>query len=255
MSWTCNLCESNNNSAWASLEREGSSCSGCGSSVRQRQLFDAIESVFAKASKHKMSILGLSDAPTIQKRLSFEKKFDYLNTEFDSQPRLDITKPSIVFYKSADIVLSSDVLEHVFFPPVKALIGTLKLLKPGGTLILTVPYSQQTSTVEHFPWMRGYRVEKQLTGEYVVIGSDENQKERHVENPVFHGGPGNTLEMRLFSKQDLEQQLLNSGFIDIKFSEGDQPEKGIRFQLSVITARRPEPRPNFNFRAHSRTRK
>jgi hypothetical protein len=87
--------------------------------------------------------LGLSDATLIEDYLSGLRGVRYKNTFFDVRPRLDITNPSIFLRGSADILISSDVLEHVFFPVSKALDGHSTVLKRGGLLILTVPYTTQ----------------------------------------------------------------------------------------------------------------
>ena len=63
-----------------------------------------------------------------------------------------------------------------------------------------------------------------------------------LDNPVFHGGPGNTLEMRILTPEIIREGLEVAGFKDVVFNEADVPEYGIiRSATSVgtITARKP----------------
>ena len=60
-------------------------------------------------------------------------------------------------------------------------------------------------------------------------------------NPKFHGGPGKTLEIRLFNRSRLIQELNLSGFIDIVIHDENMPHYGINWSAAsrVITARKP----------------
>jgi SAM-dependent methyltransferase len=83
-------------------------------------------------------------------------------------------------------------------------------------------------TREHFPnlneWaLVGERGSAQLHNR-LVDGSVEV-----FQNLVFHGGSGETLEMRLFTKRDLEKRLQEAGFREIRFEIDDYPEHGIIF--------------------------
>ena len=64
--------------------------------------------------------------------------------------RLGIMAPiPAALASTCDFVISSDVLEHVAPPYERALSNLLRLLKPGGLLVLTVPLkpeARQTST-------------------------------------------------------------------------------------------------------------
>jgi hypothetical protein len=41
---------------------------------------------------------------------------------------------------------------------------------------------------------------------------------QRYENLVFHGGPGTTLEMRVFSRAALERHFAEAGFRDVRFA-------------------------------------
>lgn len=241
--WKCNLCDSKNDSVWELLVREGPSCQKCGSSVRQRHLLFVLGrnlSLLSRLRLKKDSVIGLSDAPSIESLLTKDRRFTYTNTFFDEDPRLDVANVSTLWTDKASILISSDVLEHVFFPISKSIMGHLQILKPGGLLILTIPYSESMPNQEHYPWMTAYTAFKQENGVWGVRGITAQGEERIVPNPVFHGGPGNTLEMRLMNKNNLRGELLGAGFTDVVFHEEDIRKHGIRIQLAVITARKPK---------------
>ena len=240
MFWTCNYCKIENESEWGALEREGPSCMKCGSSVRQRQLRRVIDAVVLELPKYwirKPRALGLSDAPIVQDYLQSKRSIRYKNTFFDQPPRLDITSPAKRYLGKLDLLISSDVLEHVFYPVSRALSGHRALLKNGGTLVLTVPYTIGEANQEHYPWMVSYLPLQLESGRWVVIGKDVEGNIHQISNPIFHGGPGNTLEMRLLSLEYLIEVLSNQGFDDITLHSEDVPADGIRIQLAVITAK------------------
>jgi SAM-dependent methyltransferase len=163
---------------------------------------------------------------------------DYQNTFFDIEPCLDICNPSKAFKHKADILISSDVMEHVMSPFEKAFIGTFDVLKPGGYVILTTPYFHDMAFVDKYPWMKSYKV----NSNHEVTGYD-GEFDRLAFDPIFHGGPGNTLEMRLFTPETLLYALEKTGFVNIQFLEDDIPEYGIvrhNEKMGTIIAKRPE---------------
>jgi hypothetical protein len=102
-------------------------------------------------------------------------------------------------------------LEHVV-PPVNAAIANLRLLlAPGGFIVLTVPYTLGTSTIEHFPELNEYHfVERE--GRRALVNTTWDGRVQTFDNLVFHGGEGNTLEMRLFAEAHLIAELEGAGF-------------------------------------------
>src|SRR5690606_28231993 len=67
-------------------------------------------------------------------------------------------------------------------------------------------------------------------------------REQVFRELVFHGGPGETLEMRVFSLPDLEQHFATAGFTDLTVFDRDVPECGIVIHQAwslTMTARRP----------------
>lgn len=168
--------------------------------------------------------LGLSDWPGYAEPLA--RKFNYTNTYFHQAPLLDVSMPICDRAATYDFVISSEVFEHVTPPVSRAFTGAYNLLKPGGHLILTVPFTNNPNTVEHFPDLHDYRI-IQFNEEYVLVNRARDGRYTLHENLIFHGGPGTTLEMRVFCEADLKRHLADAGFTDIQIFGEDVPEWGI----------------------------
>jgi hypothetical protein len=229
----CDLCGTTSATDLQNLHRELPSCNLCGSTVRIREIVHVLNSLnISKRGR----VIGLSDHCLISEYMN-KNEFNYLNTFFDSEPKLDVSNPND-FKNCASVLISSDILEHVMPPFEKALKGHFDILRRGGYLILTTPYFKNQAFVEKYPWMQSYSVGV----DHVVTGIDAAGRKVMVENPVFHGGPGNTLEMRLFTPDTLTQSLTSVGFRDIRILEEDILSKGIMrssTNMGTIIARKP----------------
>ena len=176
MVFQCNICGRNN--TIDVLEHEESSCAGCGSNVRLRALMYLLSMElfgdgfilpeFPRLSGIKG--LGLSDQASYAEPLA--KKFDYTNTYYDREPRLDITESHPDRYGTYDFIVSSDVFEHIEAPIGRAFDEAFKLLKPHGVLCLSVPFSLDEHTVERFPDLHEYAV-VDLKGSPVLINQHQ----------------------------------------------------------------------------------
>lgn len=237
--WNCNFCGNNNDVPWLELVREGPSCKYCQSSVRQRQILYSVHKLLETLNTKKPRIVGISDADLVAATLKNQRNLKYFNTYLDVRPRLDISAPRAKYKNLADLVICSDVLEHVMFPVQSAIRGLFEILKPGGYVVVTVPYTFHEPNQEHYPWMKSYEASQNNDGTWRVTGIAFDGTSREVENPIFHGGPGNTLEMRLLSREELISNFRDAGFTKVEIDEKDQKELGIRMQLGVLVAQRP----------------
>jgi hypothetical protein len=125
-------------------------------------------------------------------------------------------------------MISSDVLEHVQPPVHLAFEGTHQTLKDGGWLILTVPYMNSLEhTIEHFPELYDYEFLEVEQGKYILRNITLSGDEQLYQNLRFHGGPGMSLEMRVFSQSDLLRHLEEADFSSFRIASEDVPELGI----------------------------
>jgi SAM-dependent methyltransferase len=142
--------------------------------------------------------LGMTDWEGYAVKLA--EKFDYQNTYYHKEPRLDIGAANIPSeFMGKDFIISSDVFEHVAPPVRRAFENVWKMLKPGGVFILTVPYGTPGETLEHFPELNEFSIVEK-DGSFVLTNKTSTRVVQEFNDLVFHGGPGARLEMRVFSE-------------------------------------------------------
>ncbi|MEC3949573.1 methyltransferase domain-containing protein [Sphingobium sp. HWE2-09] len=184
--------------------------------------------------------IGLSDSISLANRLS--QSFDYTNTFYHTDPMLDICNPSDSWINQHDFLISSDVFEHVPSPVQRAFDGAFSVLRPGGLFVLTVPFDDRQNTTEHFPNVRDFKL-IDFDGEWLLAGrTAEGDYELH-NDLIFHGGPGTTVELRFFSRDDLIGHLEAAGFTAIEVHDCEIHEYGIfhpHYQGVPITAWKPQ---------------
>lgn len=244
--FTCNICGHPAEFLPEGDWREASSCQSCGSSVRSRHIAHCVTSeIFgysvplSAAQDKSIRGIGLSDAGPLA--LALERAFDYTNTFYHTEPILDICSPTPEWLGAAEFLTSSDVFEHVPNPVRNAFAGAYKALRPGGILVLTVPFDDRPETTEHFPNVYQFTTVN-LADEYLLIGKTAAGEFEVHRNLIFHGGPGTTVEMRFFSQRDVIDNLRNTGFVDIRLHNENIPRSGIFLahqQGLPITARKP----------------
>jgi SAM-dependent methyltransferase len=230
--FTCNICGRVNSAA--ELPWETPTCKRCGSNMRfrallyllSRELFGEGACLAHFAKLRAIRGMGLSDDLIYAPML--EEKFDYTNTFLHKEPRLDITGQHPEQWGRFDFILSSDVFEHVTAPVERAFEEAFRLLKPDGFLCVTVPSVPGDPTREHYDGVRDYTVAS-IGGELVLVTSDAEGRLQVHERPVFHGGPGKTLEMRVFAQNDLARKLKAAGFSSVEFHTENVDEFGIRY--------------------------
>ncbi|MGB3787502.1 MAG: methyltransferase domain-containing protein [Phormidesmis sp.] len=185
--------------------------------------------------------IGLSDWEGYAKPLS--RKLSYVNTFFHQEPFLDITNPIGKDFEKYDFIIASDVFEHVPPPSLSAFEGAYKLLKPDGILILTVPFTNEDNTQKHFPDLGEYQIVNFKNREYILVNQNSDGEFNTYKDLVFHGGPGTTLEMRVFCRKDLTAKMQETGFQNIQYFDSDVAEYGILHKVNwslPVTALKPE---------------
>lgn len=243
----CNVCGSRQISVTGRFQREGGSCLACGSSMRNRAVVEALSRVLWDASlplpefpEHKdCRGIGLSDWEGFALRLS--DRLDYENTFYHQHPKVDICEPPADMLGTLDFVTSSNVFEHTLPPASRAFTGAFSVLKPGGWLVLTVPYFRGRETLEKYPRLATYETVKVGDHWALVNLLPDGTLELHPD-PVFHGGPGSTVEVRQFGEDDLLRELADAGFEAVRVCSESNPEFGIVWEYQdhlPIVARRP----------------
>jgi SAM-dependent methyltransferase len=233
----CNVCGSRNHIAEADFATEPASCA-CGSNVRTRALIHLLSlELFGRSliladfpRLKSIRAMGMSDKSCYASTL--QEKFDYQNTFYDREPRIDFSKPPASLYGTLDFVLSADVLEHVAPPVETTLTEVFRMLKPHGFLVATVPCSAGEVLREHYPDLYQYRI-LPLGSAPVLVNRRRDGHLEVTDELAFHGGVGATLEMRQFTVAALHEKLLATGFANTRFFNENVPEFGILFDHDV----------------------
>jgi SAM-dependent methyltransferase len=234
----CNICETQNTVERLRLTREEPSCSSCGSTVRMRSIIQVLTcEIFGKSmtipeiDPPRPDIVGIGMSCWHGYAGPIAHRIAYKNTFYHQEPKLDITRIDPAMEGTLDFVVSTDVFEHVLAPVNRAFENTRRLLKPGGVFVFTVPYfhqgEQHVVTTEHFSDLHDYKV---VDDEYLGMmlkNRKPNGDTQYFYNLVFHGGPGETLEMRRFSEWSVLEELQNAGFNDLTIYCADDLPFGI----------------------------
>jgi len=168
--------------------------------------------------------MGMSDPPELAQRLA--EKFDYINTFYHQEPRLDVVNPRPEQLGRYDFIVSSEVMEHVPQPVEHAFANLNRMLKPDGLLLLTVPYRIDGRTAEHFPELHEYALAAP-GGRTVLVNRRRDGSLEVFENLSFHGGDGSTLEMRVFTEASLKEILVEAGFAGTHIASENVVEFGV----------------------------
>jgi SAM-dependent methyltransferase len=227
----CNICAAKNRVEH--FASEPATCA-CGSNVRLRALIHLLSlelfghSIPARDFPRLKAVrgLGMTDKDCYARILA--DKFDYTNTHYDREPRLDFREAHPDRAGAYDFILSADVLEHIAPPVETALAEIHNLLKPCGFLGATVYCHPSDHYREHFPELHQYRTVP-LAGRDVLINRRRDGTLEIRDDLVVHGGTGESLEMREFGISALESKLRGAGFRDVHFLTANVPEWGILF--------------------------
>ena len=219
----CNLCATPNEATLDALSREAMTCTHCGSTVRIRAMaYLVTREVLGRPmalphlpQRKDIAGIGLSDAEACARPLT--EKFSYENTFFHTEPRLDIADIDAARVGRYDFLIASDVFEHVAPPVARAFANARRLLKPTGKLIFTVPFTLENDTLEHYPDLFDWSMAEH-DGTWTLTNRTQEGREQTFTDLVFHGGPGSTLEMRLFSRVALEREFREAGFAHVRIA-------------------------------------
>jgi SAM-dependent methyltransferase len=219
----CNLCGTANQGTLAALSREALTCTHCGSNVRFRAMaYLVTREILGRPValpdvpvRREITGIGLSDADAYARPLA--EKFSYENTYYHTEPRLDIAAIDAARVGRYDFVIASDVFEHVAPPVALAFANARRLLKPTGKFIFTVPFTLDDDTREHYPQLHDWSLAEQ-DGAWILSNRTPDGREQTFRDLVFHGGPGSTLEMRLFSLAALEHEFKAAGFARVRIA-------------------------------------
>ena len=223
IAFRCNLCGEANRATLRELSREAPSCAACGSNARFRAM---ARLVIRELLGHDIALpetpecrdivgLGLSDA--IAYSVPLAAKFTYENTWYHMAPQLDIANVPPERFGRYDFVIASDVFEHVAPPVSRAFDNARRLLKPGGKLVFSVPFSFEPDTVEHYPDLHDWTLAER-DGRWRLSNTTVTGERQTFDELTFHGGPGSTLEMRLFSRAGLEREFARAGFARVRMA-------------------------------------
>lgn len=284
VTFVCNVCGERGVFQQAHYENpELASCEKCRSNVRFRWIVHALSlKLFGRSiplaefpSRKSIKGIGLTDPEAIGEVLA--ERFTYCNTHLTTGLRLDIRHdPSPL--GELDFLIASEVFEHVEPPVEQAFANAARILKPGGVLLLTVPWvwdgDARTAipelydwrleregncfailnrtpegreerfrdmafdrspgpslgrTREHFPRLYDWRMSDSAEGRQLLNKRRDGGVETFY-NLAFHEGPGLVLEMRLFTKGGIEENLRAAGFDQIEFQMQDYTEFGVLFE-------------------------
>ena len=228
----CNICGGACERPSAAPGREVPGCPTCGSTIRLRSLIALLsrEIFGVELALPDFPVLkgvrgmGMSDPPELAQRLA--EKFDYINTFYHQEPRLDVVNPRPEQLGRYDFIVSSEVMEHVPQPVEHAFANLNRMLKPDGLLLLTVPYRIDGRTAEHFPELHEYALAAP-GGRTVLVNRRRDGSLEVFENLSFHGGDGSTLEMRVFTEASLKEILVEAGFAGTHIASENVVEFGV----------------------------
>lgn len=224
ITFACNICGGSNESDLADLWRETPTCTKCGSTVRMRSIVHILtmelfgESMALPSLPLRKDLMGIGMSCWDGYAIPLAERLGFTNTYYHKEPRLDITDIPETEVGKYDFITSTDVFEHVAPPVNRAFVNARRLLKSGGVFVFSVPYDRPgkrwARTIEHFPDLHDYKIIRD-DGKTHLVNTTRKGKKQVFHDLIFHGGEGDTLEMRLFSERSLLAEFFKAGFNDI----------------------------------------
>src|SRR5215207_4562954 len=81
-----------------------------------------------------------------------------VDTFYDRSPHLDIMNLTEKYLGKYEFVISTDVFAHILGPVQQSYDNLLRLRKPGGHPVFSVPYTRSAQTIEHYPDLHEYEI-------------------------------------------------------------------------------------------------
>ena len=197
------------------------------------ELFGKVMCICDFPENKKLIGIGMSEHPAYADVLS--SKFSFTNTFFHAEPFLDITSKGYLPFRDLDFITCTEVFEHIVQPVSVGFDNLFRILKPGGKVIFSAPYGANEKTIEHYPDLHDYETVKTKKG-WAVLNKTVAGEWQVFDSPVFHGGPGEVLEMRIYSEQDLVGLFEEAGFVDVKIYSETEMSIGYFWRESIGSA-------------------
>jgi len=204
----CNVCNKKLRE-FISLKSSEKLCPFCGSSSRNRRLWNILKSEFLKSD---IRILHFSPSRSLKRFLSKDPSLDYITSdflgEFDADKHHNITEIS-ERDNSFDLIICYHILEHIEDDQA-AMNELYRILKKGGSCIIQTPFKD---------------------GEIY-----EDDKIKTAEDGLKYFGQEDHL--RIYSVDGLKERLRNSGFeVRVnRFNEEKNNYNGLSVEESVLIA-------------------
>jgi SAM-dependent methyltransferase len=214
----CVICLKLVNGIGSPRSRESFLCKLCQSTPRDRAVAVAVRKIrFRKKMLFQpiKSVVGIADSIVVEKFLKSLFGDVYNNYHFHKPPQIDITDISANAQYYADLVICSDVMEHITPPVEKGFIGLNRILKNKGILVFSVPHTDSSGNhVEHFPVLKEFKIIG--TEKPMLVGQDMQGNRFEKADLIFHGGEGEVLEFRVFSENSLLKYFHDNSFDRVK---------------------------------------
>lgn len=246
LTFTCNCCATRISSIpFDELDRETGACPTCGANVRHRSILALLSiEIFGKPldlarwpENRAFVCANVGDIGNAKDRLAQKVTFVEPPIDASHEPFLRLNGMPKGMTGTADAVVCSEVLQHVV--PFRGTLAWLnKLLKPGGLLILTVPYGFEP-TKEFFPKLHQWTVVHRKDGSQLRNVTADGKVET-FDRLQPHGG--GRIAARLFGLADLRDAMKKAGYADVTVAGADNLQFGIQYRYPwglPITARKP----------------
>lgn len=209
----CNVCGWEGRAFTDDQWHPGTICPLCGSQVRHRMLAAALDGqadipgLEEKAVLAGKAILHFAPERQLRNRIS-RAAGKYVTADYDRGDcdlKLDISAMPSVPDQSFDVVISCDVLEHVP-DDLAAMREIRRILRPGGTAILTVPQMDPPAATDEDPSVTSESGREKRFGQKDHVRMYGDDFSSRLEQAGF---VVSTLDQTSFSRTALESRVLH----------------------------------------------